>query len=293
MPLVVVTSLRTSGEHLFVTGEGFPGTELLSFENGIGVSVNENAHLAGNGTSPESRQPVEATMLSRVGGLDECRRANLFKEYLQSWRYYNLNPPAMRSAKVVSDRPAIQPDGANFTKALFYLHNEHPRIERNVIEALRALEPKVDLFAFQSPDPKWVFMFMVDAEGHLFGMDGISDGTLRYLAMAHIIHGLAAKTSTLARFAPLIIIEEPENGLYVGHLRTLFDKIDPTGAAGQFVFTSHNPYFIDMFEKNLDGVHVLKPGNPSAVLSKLDVQRTSKDLEEMHLGELHFREMLS
>jgi len=38
------------------------------------------------------------------------------------------------------------------------------------------------------------------------------------------------------------MIEEPENGVFVGHLKPLFEKIDPSGGHGQLLFTSHNPY---------------------------------------------------
>jgi AAA15 family ATPase/GTPase len=90
----------------------------------------------------------------------------------------------------------------------------------------------------------------------------------------------------------LTIIEEPENGLYVGHLKPLIERIDPSGENGQFIFTTHSPYFIDLFDDNLDGLHLMKPGRPSSVLVKPDPQKTSAMLEKMPLGEMHFREML-
>ncbi len=94
-------------------------------------------------------------------------------------------------------------------------------------------------------------------------------------------------------FSPLVMIEEPEDGLYVGQLKPLFEKIEPSGAQGQYLFTSHSPYFIDLWEKNLQGVHLLRTGKPSSVLVQPDQNKLAKLLEQMPLGELYFREMLT
>ena len=119
----------------------------------------------------------------------------------------------------------------------------------------------------------------------------MSDGTLRFLAMAYLILNAADPSDPTAP-KPLMIIEEPENGLYVGHLKTLLERIDRTGKNGQFVFTTHSPYFIDLFDNYLEGLNLVKPGKPSSVLIKPDSERLTKLLKEMPLGELHFRELI-
>ncbi len=120
----------------------------------------------------------------------------------------------------------------------------------------------------------------------------MSDGTLRFLATAFVILS-AGQQSVDNGFAPLIIIEEPENGLYVGHLKPLLQRIEADGSLGQFIFTSHNPYFVDLFDKYLEGLHVLKPGIPSSMLVRPDAAKLKPLLEDLTLGELHFQEMLA
>lgn len=260
------------------------------------VSEELRANVSGNShclirPRPQTILGSDATQLSRAFDTGPRERTALFKQYLQSWAYYSLDPSALRSP-FSTEKPALLPDGTGLSRVLFALHNEQPRVEKKIIAALRAIEPKADVFVYQSPDPQSVFVSMEDQEGHRFGMHSFSDGTLRYLAIAHIIHSVAESMATKG-YAPLIIIEEPANGLYVGQLKPLMEKIDPSGNSGQFIFTSHSPYFIDLFEKDLKGVHVLKPGKPSAVLTVPDEQKVGKLLEEMPLGELHFREMLT
>jgi hypothetical protein len=141
----------------------------------------------------------------------------------------------------------------------------------------------------------------------------MSDGTLRFLAMTYLLvvcneRSKEAKMPHVTRLGyvipprvsksresniPLIMIEEPENGIYVGHLKPLLQQIDMSGAAGQFIFTSHSPYFIDLFDSNLEGIHVIKPGKPSSVLVKPDPSKVKALLDQMPLGEMHYREMLA
>jgi hypothetical protein len=72
----------------------------------------------------------------------------------------------------------------------------------------------------------------------------------------------------------------------------VFRALDPSGRFGQYVFTSHQPYFIDLFDGSLDGVFFLKREPSHTVLIKPDPDQVRKLLGQFSLGELHFREML-
>jgi predicted ATPase len=163
-------------------------------------------------------------------------------------------------------------------------------LEKKLIELIKTLEPRLDLFTYTSPDPDAVYLFMEDQKGNRFSVQSISDGTLRFMAMAYLI--LTGEDSNSDLLPGLTIIEEPENGLYVGHLKPLFERLVAPGRKDQFIFTTHSPYFIDLFDSCLEGVHIVKPGVPSSEIRKLDVEKTRKLLAEMPLGEMHFREML-
>jgi predicted ATPase len=91
----------------------------------------------------------------------------------------------------------------------------------------------------------------------------------------------------------LSVIEEPETGIFVGHLKPLLESIDPSGREGQYIFTSHSPYFIDLFDAHLDGVLLLKRERTHTTLVQPDPDKVLPLIEEeFSLGELHFREML-
>jgi predicted ATPase len=111
------------------------------------------------------------------------------------------------------------------------------------------------------------------------------------MAMAYVIL-LSIQSSQSHGFSPIVIIEEPENGLYVGLLKSLMARISTTGDSGQYVFTSHSPYFIDLFDAQITGIHILRPDTPSSVLTRPNLEGVRQMLDEMSLGELHFRNLL-
>jgi len=134
-------------------------------------------------------------------------------------------------------------------------------------------------------------MFFEDKQGNRFGVQNVSDGTLRFLAISYLIISNRREKAD-PEPAPLVIIEEPENGIYVGHMKTLFEKIDPSGKQGQFIFTSHNPYFIDLFDAIPEGIHLVKMLGTYSSVTKPDSTRIKEGLGKFSLGEMHFRGLL-
>jgi len=302
-------SFEIAREILTVTGGRFEHQRLVERDRNQLILLNEKRYIQVLANLPDGLPQIAAnrgqlewdefsrmkdlasdeTALSRVRDFENTPRCSLFRQYLESWAYYSFSPGLLRSPDVVRNEPGLLPTGANLARSLFFLHNEKPRSERKIIEMVRTLEPKLDLLTYSFPDPESVYLFMEDQEGHRFGTQSISDGTVRFMAMTYLI--LAAERDE-KQPAPLIIIEEPENGLYVGHLKPLIERIDKEGKGGQFIFTTHSPYFIDLFDGMLEGVHLMKPGVPSSTLTKPNPDKIRKLLEVMSLGEMHFREML-
>lgn len=289
-------ALSVSREMLKATGAGFAQTPLL--ENTDGEARLTSEEWSGkSGSHPKGSVLGHFTERLSTGTTALCQLhpataglAALFRIHLLNWSYYAFSPYSLRSPTVVRESPVLFSDGKNLTRTYFSLHNEKPRLEKKLIEIIRTLEPRLDLFTYTSPDPDAVYLFMEDQKGNRFSAQSISDGTLRFMAMAYLV--LSGEDSKRDSVPGLTIIEEPENGLYVGHLKPLFERLAAPDRKDQFVFTTHSPYFIDLFDSCLEGVHLIKPGVPSSEIRKLDTEKTKKLLEEMSLGEMHFREML-
>lgn len=284
--------LRLDEEKLFVSSEKLQQLVVLNNARGSAQVLNETNGDGKQQQYTRIQVPRETTALSKLFDPESSRHALRFKGQLANTWYFNLNPDSLRNPKVVGKSVVVNPDGTNLNRLLYSLHNENPRLERKILEAAKLVEPKLDLFKFFNPDPEFILFLFEDKQGHAFSPQSMSDGTLRYLVLCGLFVLLDEWGRTESP-APLVIFEEPENGLYVGNLKPLMSMLDFKQTNGQCIFTSHNPYFIDLFDINPEGIHVMKPGTPSPSLVKPDPEKLRKLFEKMPLGELHYRELLA
>ncbi len=171
-------------EALRVSGGRFSNTVLLENLAGHVRILHEPRFLAQQASAlPQyitTKAPLEATMLFRLFDLEDNQRSNLFKRYLSAWGYYNLGAPQLRNKQARPMEFILDSAGANLSSVLFHLHNAKPRLARQLVEAVRLIEPRLDVFSFQTPDPEHVYMFLEDRANNKFSVDNTSDGTLRY-----------------------------------------------------------------------------------------------------------------
>ncbi len=279
-------TIRLDREVLNVIGEGFDKTVLLKNNAGRIQLLNEKGFMNGTLNYVETNASTDTAMLQRLYDTEANPRAIHFKRYLTGWRYYDLSPVAMRGSAHKPHEHVVTPDGRNLASVLFRLKTTNERAYRELLAVVRKIEPEVDLVNFNTSLEDHVFMYFEDKSGHPLSVANASSGTLRFLALAYILMIQDRNNSS-----PLCIIEEPENGIYVGFLKTLFEKISL--GRSQLVFTSHAPYFIDLFDDRLGGIFVLDRRQGHTSITQPDAARVKNQLEnDFPLGEQHFREIL-
>ncbi len=242
----------------------------------------------------ETSVPTDITMLNRLYDLQHNRFANIFKQYLGSVLYYDFDPAKLRGFEAKQQGLTLKQDGSNLSQVLFQLKNIDEGRYRAFVKIIKEIEPKLEVFNFLPPTQESVFMFLTDAHNNRFNVMSISDGTLRYMAIAYSIVMSSSLAEAQATPPPLVIIEEPENGIYIGHLKRLMELVAPTGIENspQFIFSSHSPFFIDLFDSYLDGVFVMKSDSTHSEIIKPGAEKLTTLLKEFDLGEAHFRELL-
>ena len=291
---VFATNYVLQSERLYVTPPDRERAALILNDRGNVILLHEGRYFRGTPEEArvETHAPQDTTMLFRLYDLQTNRLANAFKKYLASWTYYNLNPFGMRGpAPANPAKYVLDVGGENLASVLFMLKNVSERDYRLIVELTREIEPRLDSIGFVQAQEQ-VLMWLSDADGHNFTPAGISDGTLRFMGLAYVVISSARAVRNFGVSPPVVAFEEPENGIYVGMLRRLFDLIDHTGTSGQYVFTTHSPYVIDLFDTMLDGVRLCVRRDTHSELKRLDADRTRDLLGKMPLGELHFRELL-
>ena len=274
-------------EILSVSGGYFDQTLLLNNKFGQIRLLHENDFLGGEQHYVAMTAPRDATMLQRLYDTNTNPRANRFKQYLTGWIYYDLSPTAMRGSAHKPREFVVASDGNNLASVLYSLKTGNERAYRKLLKVIQRIEPRLDLINFFAGSENNVFMYFEDEDAHALSTVNASSGTLRFLALAYVL-----LVQPRLGLSPVCIVEEPENGIYVGFLKTLFEMIEGYPDRPQVIFTSHSPYFIDLFDEHLGGVFVLDRDKGHTAISQPDVAKVKARLEQFPLGEQHYREML-
>ncbi|RJP35060.1 MAG: hypothetical protein C4547_10125 [Phycisphaerales bacterium] len=252
--------LRVVNEKLVLSGEGFNDVVLLDSDGHEAKLFDEIQHEQGQPAhAPSTPVPANATMLSKLYELETNRRAILFRRFLFHWNYYCLSPSAIRTGFRTNQgvMPALSPSGDNLSSAIFQLKNLDEARYRNVIDHTHIVEPDLEAINFFPAPDQGAVPFVALRGRSSASWYGLSDGTLRCMGLGYIVERSALVTDA-AGVPAVTVIEEPENGIYPGQLRRVFDLFEERAPASQFIFTTHSPYFIDFFDARRESVTILK-----------------------------------
>ncbi|MCK4660204.1 MAG: AAA family ATPase [Phycisphaerae bacterium] len=285
--------LRVSKEQLLISGPGFPNVSLLENDGREAQMLHEENYLNSGETHPVTIvAPRDATMLSKLYELPTNPRAILFRKYLSSWVCHAFSPEHMRfGCQDVS--PAVRglvTRGDNLAIALYHMKNLDEQRYRRVIDHARIIEPTLEAINFVLAPDQTPLPFVALSGRSRASWAGLSDGTLRCLGLAVIIELVAVWRADMGSPAPLIAIEEPENGIYPGQLRKIFDLFEERAPGEQFIFTSHNPYFIDFFDGARDSVTILRRKNERTEI--LSAPPAEDDPDRLTLAEQYAMELI-
>jgi len=258
-------ALRIVNEQLAVQSAKFGPAVLLS-NNGSEANMLHEEDFARKKVEnrPKTLAPRDATMLSKLYELDTNRRAILFRRYLSVWSFFGLNPDALRFGwrDVEASTGGLTPSGNNLALVVYQLKNADERRYRRIIEHVRSIEPDLEAINFNTSVGQTPIPYIALKRRSQASWVGLSDGTLRCLAMAYLAEVVRPYDDSVApSFAPLLFIEEPENGVSPGQLRFLFNLLEEAGPAAQFITSSHSPYFINFFDSQRESVTVLRRNN--------------------------------
>src|SRR5262249_26871484 len=191
----------------------------------------------------------------------------------RNWRYFSLSPLAIRLGSDETWRrstssptgalpsawwTACDPDGFDLSLVIFILKSFDDRRYRRIIQHVKMIEPALEAINFIPAPGQHPVPFVELNTQSRASWRGLSDGTLRALGLALIIETAGACSPPTNSVPCLSLIEEPENGIFPGMLRRFFDLFEDWAPTAQFFFTSHSPYFIDMFDDKRECVTILR-----------------------------------
>lgn len=201
------------------------------------------------------------TVLSSARNAQENRTAVLVRREMQNWRLLQLEPSAMRLPDEFRAPDRLDRNGAHLPAALYRLITSPPpdgndpdeyagallqRLSNRVAELVKGVRK---IRVERDEERKLFKLMMKEASGIELSASSLSDGTLRFLALAV----LEADPLELG----VICLEEPENGVHPARreamLRLLQDiAVDPDEPVGsdnplrQVIVNSHSPTVVKL-----------------------------------------------
>lgn len=196
--------------------------------------------------------------IATLGHLKEHPRISMFRRFIEGWYLSYFTPDSARDLPRVGPQKHLNRDGSNLGNVVQFMEKEHPRRFSRVLEEIADKIPGVLRIETEvSNDGRLLIQFHAEGFDKPFYAQNVSDGTLKMFAYLLLLEDPDP--------APLLCIEEPENGLYHKLLQTLVFEFREaaSGKKGgiQLFVTTHQPYLVDelnpsevwILEKESDG----------------------------------------
>ena len=254
----VVTGRRTNA---FISTEESEGKTYIKLHQDGG----------GGRPRPHGADRLPRTVLSSATNAAESPTAVLARREMHSWRLLQLEPSALRSPDPYNAPRSMEVNGAHLPATLARLAgwngarvgppeaNQGPTdkdrseaIYAQIANRLAELIEDVHSIRIEADDSRELLKLMLrDRYGTEYEAKSLSDGTLRFLALAIYEQDSSA--------SGVLCLEEPENGIHPDRipamLRLLRDlAVDPSAPAGddnplrQVIINTHSPAVVAQVE---------------------------------------------
>lgn len=191
-----------------------------------------------NGAAETFAFNLQRTALSQLTDRVRYPHAIALASALNRFRVFRLDADAMRRPSTVKYAAELHADGGNLAAVLDEM--DHDQLEALASE-LRVAVPGLMSLKLEPAGPGQKVITVREKNNLTLYPHQISDGMLRFLALAAIAHG-AVK-------APLVAIEEPENGISPARLFQLVELLrNHTKSGQQVIVTTHAPYLVDCLQ---------------------------------------------
>lgn len=214
----------------------------LDLSNGVGtVWAGESTQTEeGNSSIPIRMKDRQVLGISTLGTLAEHTRIGKFRRFLSNWYLSYFVPQLARSQPMAGADPHLDRTGENLAKYLQYISRQPQGLQQILDRIATRIPGLMEIKPIPAPDKRLLLAFYAQGYSEPFFQQDMSDGTLKMLAYLLLMEDPEP--------APLIGIEEPENGLHhqlLGALAKEFRDFASKPKGPQMLITTHAPSFVD------------------------------------------------
>lgn len=269
--------------------KGRKTSDLITTQNDSGniiIQLHQDQHGGGR---PRKflAENLPRTVLSNVNAA-ESPTALLTRREMQSWQLLQLEPSALREPDDFNAPPSLGPNGSHLPVTLYSLAHSNknndessPSPNDQVASSLGKLIDDVYGVRVDSDPKRELYTLEVaDRYGTYYQARSLSDGTLRFLALAVL--------KVDPRSTGLICLEEPENGIHPERIPAILHilqeiAVNPNYPIGrdnplrQIIVNTHSPAVVAQVDVNSLLVIQLEEKNRNGLKFKAPVFQCVRD----------------
>ena len=223
-------------------------------------------------------------------GLNDAMACRLIQP--ENWRVWHFND-ASRSAQMRQEQPlehceTLQEDGTNLVPFLYWLQRVYPANYFDIVRVMQRAMPFFDDFILEPTEGgNGTIQLRWRQKGceAVFGIEQLSDGTLRFLCLAALLLQPAALQPDV------VVMDEPELGLHPYTLTLLAGLVRSVAVDHQVIISTQSVELLNEF--NVDEVLVADRDGEGTRLKRLNEEELRVWLEDGYsLGELWQKNLL-
>lgn len=228
------TLAHAAGDTLIFTEETiyckYPGKEkpfLITFDPGVKES----------GLYKEAKEPSKTT----------CRVIYQLLKSIQVFQFHDTSKESrIRNSGYINDNKYLRSDGGNLAAFLYAMkiNPSNDTYYQRIVRYIRQVMPQFGDFVLE-PSALNENNIMLNwhelNDNHLFGPHQLSDGSLRFMAIAVLL------LQPPEMLPPIIVIDEPELGLHPSAISSLAGMIKNASLNSQIIIATQSPRLIDEF----------------------------------------------
>ncbi len=204
-------------------------------------------------------------------------------ENMKSWIVYHFHDTSessrMKQPGNINDNFALRPDASNLAAFLFFLSENHRQSYENIVDTVCMAAPFFDDFTLR-PNPMNKEMIQLEwrekESDAYFNAHSLSDGTLRFICLATLLHQ--------PNLPSTILLDEPELGLHPYAITLLASLLRSAAKKTQVVVATQSVTLVNQFD--LEDIIVVDREEKQSVFRHLDRAEMKNWLEDYGLGDL-------
>lgn len=241
-------------------------------------------------STPVNLSDLNMPAITTLGALKEHPRITKFRNFIQGWYLSYFSPSEARDLPLAGPQKHLNKTGSNLSNVIQYM--EQLRGKRQMQVILDSISKKIpgisNIYTKKMDDGRLLLCFKEKGFETPHYVQKMSDGTIKLVAYLVMLED--------SEMAPLICLEEPENGLYHNLLTILATelrkKVIETKSKNQMFVTTHSPFFVNALSPNEVWILEKQQDGFSTVTRASELPYVENLAKELPLGDLWYSEYL-